>query len=89
MDRRFFLTSLLKTAVAVPLIGTGTSVFLDSTKVFTTFDISWMEYGERMTILFGRDDSFYHALAGGGKTIVLSRDMRIPLKLRPGGLFDR
>lgn len=86
MHRRFFLTSLLKTAVAVPLIGTGTSVFLDSTKVFNPF---FLTMSEAQLAFFNKDDAFFKALgggrAGGGKTIILMSQMRIPLKLRPGG----
>lgn len=83
-SRRFFLTTLFKTAVAVPLIGTGTSVFLDSTKVFKP---RWEWDKTTIDFIFDQGDTFYKHLERYNKVIITSRDMRIPLKLRPGGLF--
>ena len=42
---------------------------------------------KKLPVLFDRDGPFYAELQRGEKDIVSSRDMRIPLKIRPGGNF--
>lgn len=94
VTRRFFLDTLFKTAVAVPLVGAGSSVFLDSTKVFDNSiiasDLLAIELDRmlpKLTTLFDNDDTFFRAI-GGDKSFL----MRVPIvrmNLRPGGYFDR
>lgn len=94
-SRRFFLTTLFKTVVAIPLIGAGTSVFLDSTKVFnpllftTMMEYEMSRVRPMIVTLFDKDDAFYKAIIDYPAQHTIIRDMRIPLQIRPGGKFGR
>jgi hypothetical protein len=93
VTRRFFLDTLFRTAAAVPLVGTGVSVFLDSTKVFnplTEADIINAELnriGPKLFTLFDRDDAFFKAISNDKN--ILTQVPIVRMNLRPGGYFDR
>jgi len=87
--RRLFLTTLFRAGAAIPFIpilGESVSVFLDSTKVFQPTFASI----ERDLIqeLFARDDLFFKTLMHKDNIQIVTRNMRIPLILKPGGNFE-
>lgn len=86
MERRSFLF-FLPMLVLTPKVIARTFIDLGNHTSVVEFDIIAKEMElayQHIDTLFWRDSIFYEAIVGEG--IIVSRDMRVPLMLKPGKL---
>lgn len=97
MNRRSFLCFLPWIAASTRIVaksfidlGAGTSTVVPLAMTESEIVANELErLNQHIPAIFDREDAFFYALQQNKAEMISSRDMRIPLGLKPGGIFHK